>query len=142
MIIFFWLIGAALYFIPTFVAFGRDKSGKEIILILNIVLGWTLLGWIFLLIWAFSVDTEQLQSAAGESRLYRLSRECMPQKECTQCGSQIDYDCSSCPNCGHRFPKVLWEGPARAADRWECKTCGDFNNPGSRTCLGCGNYKS
>lgn len=137
--IFFWLIGAALYFIPTFVAFGRDKSSKGMIFILNIVLGWTLLGWIFLLIWAFSVDSEQLRSAAGA---YQIRRESMPQKKCTQCGSLIDVDCSSCPNCGHRFTKILREGPARAADRWECKTCGDFNNAGSRTCLGCGNYKS
>jgi hypothetical protein len=44
--------GAALYFIPTMVAFYRNHTNCVAIFILNLLLGWTLLGWAGALIWA------------------------------------------------------------------------------------------
>jgi hypothetical protein len=38
------------YFIPTFVAHNRERQGA--IFVLNLFLGWTILGWIGALIWA------------------------------------------------------------------------------------------
>ena len=40
------------YFIPAICAYSGDSKNKEAILILNIFLGWTGLGWIIALIWA------------------------------------------------------------------------------------------
>jgi hypothetical protein len=40
------------YFIPTIIAHNKNHRNFNAILILNIVLGWTLLGWIVALIWA------------------------------------------------------------------------------------------
>ncbi|MGD0765080.1 MAG: superinfection immunity protein [Dehalococcoidia bacterium] len=36
----------ALYFAPTFVAFGRSHPHAASILILNLFLGWTFVGWV------------------------------------------------------------------------------------------------
>lgn len=41
------------YFIPSFVAFNRKHSYKLGILLLNIFLGWTLVGWVAALVWCF-----------------------------------------------------------------------------------------
>lgn len=44
------LILMFIYFIPYLVAF--DKKNADAILVLNLFLGWTLLGWVAALIWA------------------------------------------------------------------------------------------
>lgn len=47
----FWLLViGAIYFIPSFVACGKRNAGA--IFVLNLLLGWTGLGWLGALIWA------------------------------------------------------------------------------------------
>lgn len=48
-----FLIGIIVYFIPTFVARSRNHYQKTAITVLNIVAGWTFLGWVGALVWAF-----------------------------------------------------------------------------------------
>ena len=50
------LIGIALwiYFIPAIV--GRKKVNATAISLLNLLLGWTLIGWVFALVWATTKD--------------------------------------------------------------------------------------
>lgn len=47
------LVLAALYFLPTLIAAhrGHDVAG---ILLLNLFLGWTVLGWLAMLVWALA----------------------------------------------------------------------------------------
>ena len=42
----------AVYFTPTLVAFGRDHYNRGAIFVLNLLLGWTLFGWVAALVWA------------------------------------------------------------------------------------------
>jgi hypothetical protein len=44
------VLGLLVYFVPAFVAKGRNRA--DAIFMLNLLLGWTLLGWIGALIWA------------------------------------------------------------------------------------------
>jgi len=44
------------YFIPTFIAFYRKKVNLAAILAMNVLLGWTFVGWVIALIWALKVD--------------------------------------------------------------------------------------
>ena len=46
----FLIITTLLYFLPTIVA--RNRSDFAGILLLNLLLGWTVIGWIVALIWA------------------------------------------------------------------------------------------
>jgi predicted branched-subunit amino acid permease len=45
-----------LYFMPLMVAIVRKKSNVVAIGILNLWLGWTFVGWVVSLVWAFSKD--------------------------------------------------------------------------------------
>lgn len=42
----------ALYFLPALIAFARRHHNKAQVLLLNLFLGWTFLGWIGALIWS------------------------------------------------------------------------------------------
>jgi hypothetical protein len=50
-----WLMGLVflfLYFVPAIVAYRRRHRNRHAILILNLFLAWSLLGWIGALVWA------------------------------------------------------------------------------------------
>lgn len=52
-LIFIIIITALIYFIPTVICLIRKHTYKLYIICINIVLGWTLIGWIASLIWSF-----------------------------------------------------------------------------------------
>lgn len=54
LLIIFFIIGLFLYFIPAFV--GRNKRDSMGITLLNLFLGWSVLGWIGALIWAVTSE--------------------------------------------------------------------------------------
>ena len=47
-----------IYFIPSFVAYKRLHNNKLAILICNIFLGWTFVGWVISLVWACTDNIE------------------------------------------------------------------------------------
>lgn len=48
--------GFVLYFLPTIIAFARNKRDTTAILLLNFFLGWTAIGWVIALVWAVKAD--------------------------------------------------------------------------------------
>lgn len=54
-LIIFW---GCLYFLPTIIAMVRSKSNRGAILLLNLFLGWTFIGWIVSLVWALAAEPE------------------------------------------------------------------------------------
>jgi len=48
-----------IYFIPTGVAVCRKAKRLAGIVVLNILLGWTLIGWVGSLVWAISDNTKE-----------------------------------------------------------------------------------
>ena len=60
----FLLLGLAVYFAPTFIAWDRKRFFR--IALLNILLGWTVIGWIIALVWALrSPETESFDPSQG-----------------------------------------------------------------------------
>ena len=49
------------YFLPTFVAIGRGHKEFLGISIINIFLGWTLLGWVVALAWACTSNVKNIR---------------------------------------------------------------------------------
>jgi hypothetical protein len=47
-----WLAFIILYFLPTIVALNRHLPWTTAIIILNVLLGWTVLGWVGALVWS------------------------------------------------------------------------------------------
>lgn len=48
------LVGIAVYFIPTGIAAFRGHHNTMAIFVLNLLLGWTFIGWAASLIWSFT----------------------------------------------------------------------------------------
>lgn len=53
------LIAFPVYFLPSIIAGYRRKSNVSAIIMLNLFLGWTVLGWIISCVWALSPDNNQ-----------------------------------------------------------------------------------
>lgn len=45
---------AAMYFAPTIIAAGRKHHNRMAIFALNLLLGWTLIGWVGALVWSLT----------------------------------------------------------------------------------------
>ena len=52
----FFGFGFLMYFLPSLVAFARDKRDTTSIVLLNFFLGWSVIGWVIALVWAFKND--------------------------------------------------------------------------------------
>jgi hypothetical protein len=52
----FLLILLALYLLPTIIASSKKRRQVNAICVLNLLLGWTVLGWIGALVWAMVED--------------------------------------------------------------------------------------
>ncbi len=48
------IVGFCVYFFPSYVAMDRGHPSKGGIIVINLFLGWTFLGWVIALAWAFS----------------------------------------------------------------------------------------
>ena len=74
----------ALYFLPSIL--GRTKRNFTAIFILNLLLGWTFIGWIVALVWALTADAPVPLTQARPS--------------CSVCRSPIRAGQSFCSGCG------------------------------------------
>lgn len=75
-----------LYFLPLILA--RNKRHFVPIIIVNVLLGWTVLGWIGVLIWALVDEPKQPSTAAPSSVV------------CLACGKPVVVGVPFCSNCG------------------------------------------
>ena len=48
-----------IYMLPTLIAFGREHPRRQDITVVNILLGWTLIGWIGVFLWALLTQVEE-----------------------------------------------------------------------------------
>lgn len=53
-------IGIVLYFLPAIIAFSRKHEHILAICLINLLLGWTFLGWFAALLWSLNRDTKQV----------------------------------------------------------------------------------
>jgi len=78
-----------LYFLPAFI--GRDKRDAAGIFLLNLFLGWTVIGWVIALIWAVSAErcvaVHFVPVASGL-------------RYCCQCGAIAHPSAHFCTACG------------------------------------------
>jgi hypothetical protein len=84
----FLFLSAILYFLPTILA--RHKAAFLGIFLVNLLLGWTVIGWLVVLIWACSaeryVPARMVPVSAG--------------RFCSQCGALSPYGAHFCSACG------------------------------------------
>jgi cytoskeletal protein RodZ len=64
-----------LYFLPTIIATARKNANTLGILLLNLFLGWTVLGWLGAIIWAFSSGSKQTPTVIVHNTSQSYSQE-------------------------------------------------------------------
>jgi T4 superinfection immunity protein len=55
------VLALCLYFVPAFIAFRAKHSNAGALFALNLLLGWTVIGWIVALVWAMMKTQQQPQ---------------------------------------------------------------------------------
>lgn len=95
----------ALYLLPTFEAWIRKKSNLQSIAVLNLFLGWTIVGWVAALIWAFKKPEEALV-AAPASPDSGIAADTSEKKTCPFCAEQVMAAAIKCKHCGSDLPAI------------------------------------
>jgi hypothetical protein len=50
----FFVVGCVMYFVPSFVALFRGHRNAMPIFVVNLLTGWTFLGWVVALVWSMT----------------------------------------------------------------------------------------
>jgi len=84
----FLILSMLLYFLPTII--GHDKRDVMAIFVVNLLFGWTVIGWFVALIWACSAEryipVRTVPLSSG--------------RFCSQCGTLSPYGAHFCTACG------------------------------------------
>jgi len=83
-----------LYFWPAIVA--RKKRNLWAIFVLNLLLGWTLVGWVIALVWACMVETPAPKPSQADPPT-------TPPRLCVHCGKYSPGESQFCPHCGKQL---------------------------------------
>lgn len=81
------VVVGGLYFLPSFVAAMREHHNAGAIFALNLLLGWTALGWIVCLVWAVTQVNPKTAPATSASK-----------------PPSLEPAAVRCPNCGEWMP--------------------------------------
>lgn len=88
---FFVILSILMYFLPALI--GRHKADAAGIFIVNLLFGWTIVGWFIALIWA-----------CASERCVQVPVYAVPASSgrfCSQCGLLSAYGAHFCSTCGH-----------------------------------------
>jgi hypothetical protein len=94
------LVVVAFYLLPALVASYRKHPNTNAITVLNLLLGWSLFGWVVALVWAcsaFSADASPSSNAATRA--------------CPFCAETIKAAALKCKHCGSDLPAASRQTP-------------------------------
>lgn len=86
----FLVVGVFFYFVPTYYAKRRGHPSHSAIFILNLFLGWTLIGWVGALVWSFSGKPDGIPSPETHVK-------------CPDCAELVLKQAKVCKHCGCRL---------------------------------------
>jgi len=78
------------YFIPSLIANSRGHPKTNLITLANTFLGWTLIGWLVILVWALApLPPKDLQGPTPETHV-----------KCPDCAELVKKEARVCKHCG------------------------------------------
>lgn len=106
---FFLALSVVLYFLPAII--GSKKHNATAILLVNLFLGWTVVGWIVALVWALSSTPEPgqvviVQPPAPQAPTPQPAPQAPAPRSvyCSRCGTPLKGGDRFCPSCGGAVP--------------------------------------
>lgn len=90
----FFVVAPALYLWPTVEASLRQHPNLAALAALNVLLGWTLLGWVAALVWALRRPEPATPVSSG------------PMKTCPYCAEPVLAAAIKCKHCGSALPPM------------------------------------
>ena len=110
MVVTFLALCFFLYFAPAVVASSRNHTSSTAIWVLNAFLGWTVVGWVLLLIWAFAGRREVLfypaiayglpMAAPGRPPGWQANGAAETERICAACYRPLAPSARYCSMCG------------------------------------------
>lgn len=95
------IILTVLYFLPAGIAGTRQHRSAGAITLLNLFLGWTVLGWLVALIWAFTGDVHRPAPPGSETPTPETH------VKCPDCAELVRAEARICKHCGCKLvPQV------------------------------------
>jgi hypothetical protein len=86
-----WVLVLAFYFIPTIVGYINHQPNVQAIAVVNIFLGWTLVGWVVALAWAFAAQ-KAISEAPATVACPMCAEPVLPQAiKCKHCGADLSH---------------------------------------------------
>lgn len=83
------MVIAIIYFIPAINAYSKKHRHRGIILALNLLFGWTIVGWVICLGWSLGNDKDDPTGPTPETHV-----------RCPDCRELILKDARKCKHCG------------------------------------------
>lgn len=103
----FFVFAPALYFLPSYEASSRDHENFGAIGMLNLFLGWTLIGWVVAMVWAVRKPETVIvaTSPTPPAELIPLRQ----MKLCPFCAEEVLVAAVKCKHCGSDMPDKMIE---------------------------------
>lgn len=100
----FFFFGPALYLLPTYEAWKQKHSNLTAIALVNVLLGWTIIGWVVAVVWAYK-KPEPVSVVTASSPASSIPPPNLPEtKKCPFCAEDVLLAAIKCKHCGSQLP--------------------------------------